>query len=181
MGETLGDPRAKFRPDGLDPGAVRLARLESLKIAEMALHAREKILAKRDFLGGKAFEQGGDGARDAPASSAGQSTKASRGVRARAKGAASRSSGSSAAPTRRSVAASRANQPMTSREGASGTTPFVEIAPCEGRKPKIPQNDAGARQEPAVSVPSAKSASPAATATAEPEDDPRDDDRARRD
>ena len=41
-----------------------------------------------------------------------------------------------------------------------------------GRQPKIPQDDAGTRIEPSVSVPNPRSASPPATAAALPLEDP---------
>ena len=47
---------------------------------------------------------------------------------------------------------------------AIGTTPSVGTRPVVGRWPVTPQNAAGIRTEPAVSVPSATSTSPAATA-----------------
>ena len=58
--------------------------------------------------------------------------------------------------------------------GANFTTPVAETAPCVGRKPKTPQCAAGTRTLPPESVPSAKATSfkEAATATAEPLDDP---------
>ena len=68
--------------------------------------------------------------------------------------------------------ASRANHPTVSHDEARGTTPSSGTAPQLGRMPHTPQNAAGMRTEPAVSVPTAKSASPAATATADPEDEP---------
>src|SRR5271167_3048033 len=54
----------------------------------------------------------------------------------------------------------------------AGTTPRVLILPQLGFNPMILLNAAGTRPEPAVSVPSAKLASPVATATAEPELEP---------
>ena len=81
--------------------------------------------------------------------------------------------GRSAEPHRSIVVASLANHPTTSKDGASGTHPRVaSTLPCVGLNPHSPQYDAGTRTEPAVSVPSATSAYPAATATALPEDDP---------
>ena len=47
---------------------------------------------------------------------------------------------------------------------AVGTTPSVGTRPVVGRWPVTPQNAAGIRTDPAVSVPSATSTSPAATA-----------------
>mmetsp|Transcript_5624 Transcript_5624/g.23826 ORF Transcript_5624/g.23826 Transcript_5624/m.23826 type:complete len:293 (-) Transcript_5624:450-1328(-) len=82
------------------------------------------------------------------------------------------SSGNNASPPRCSVFASRANQPRVSKEGARGTHPRMETAPCVGLNPNTPQYDAGTRTLPAVSVPSAKSQKPAATAAALPLDDP---------
>ena len=46
------------------------------------------------------------------------------------------------------------------------------MLPLVGFNPTILPNAAGTRPDPAVSVPSAKDTIPAATATAEPDDDP---------
>ena len=51
-----------------------------------------------------------------------------------------------------------------SSDQAVGTTPRVETSPQLGRIPVTPQNAAGMRTEPAVSVPSEASTRPAATA-----------------
>ena len=64
------------------------------------------------------------------------------------------------------------NGPTWSRDEANATTPQRGTRPYVGFMPTTPQSAAGWRIEPPVSVPSAKSASPAATATAEPPDDP---------
>ena len=53
-----------------------------------------------------------------------------------------------------------------------GTTPRVLTRPRVGFTPTRLLKAAGTRPEPAVSVPSAKSASPSATASAEPELEP---------
>ena len=65
-----------------------------------------------------------------------------------------------------------ANQPNVSKEGASGIVPSSEIAPCVVRRPISPQKLAGARTEPPVSEPVPMSASPPATAAADPDDEP---------
>ena len=59
-----------------------------------------------------------------------------------------------------------------SSDGASGYTPSTGTRPQVVFRPAIPQQAAGIRMEPPVSVPRATSASPAATATADPLDDP---------
>ncbi len=59
-----------------------------------------------------------------------------------------------------------------SSDGASGYTPFTEIRPYAVFSPVTPQQAAGMRTDPPVSVPNATSASPVATATADPDDDP---------
>ncbi len=59
-----------------------------------------------------------------------------------------------------------------SSERQAGTTPWVLKRPPLGLRPTRLLKAAGTRPEPAVSVPSAKLASPTATATAEPELDP---------
>ncbi len=72
----------------------------------------------------------------------------------------------------RSTVASLARMPTVSNVGANGITPATETMPCEGRSPQMPQLLAGTRTDPPVSVPRAKSASPQATAAADPQDDP---------
>ena len=62
--------------------------------------------------------------------------------------------------------------PIVSMLGASGHTPPSGIRPCVVFSPATPQNAAGTRIEPPVSEPKAISASPPATATADPLDDP---------
>src|SRR5664279_1823743 len=52
------------------------------------------------------------------------------------------------------------------------STPFRLIRPCVGRRPTSPQWLAGARTEPPVSLPSAKSQRPCETAEADPDDEP---------
>jgi hypothetical protein len=62
--------------------------------------------------------------------------------------------------------------PGVSRVVDSGRMPCVEMRPTVTFSPTIPQKDAGRRTEPPVSVPTAAGASPAATATPDPLDDP---------
>ena len=69
-------------------------------------------------------------------------------------------------------AASLAKRPTESKDFASGVTPSELTDPRVVRRPKIPQHAAGARTPPSVSVPSARSQSPDATATAGPLEDP---------
>src|SRR5580658_2130254 len=59
-----------------------------------------------------------------------------------------------------------------SNEVQSGTIPFRLIRPALGRRPTVPQSAGGQRPEPEVSDPSAATHIPAATAAAEPEDEP---------
>ena len=66
----------------------------------------------------------------------------------------------------------RAIGPTWSKLGASGKTPSIATRPCVGLKPAIPQQAAGMRIEPPLSVPRAASASPVTSATAEPPLDP---------
>ena len=61
---------------------------------------------------------------------------------------------------------------MQSRLLQAGTMPVAGSRPMLGLSPMMLLMLAGTRPEPAVSVPSANTASPAATATAEPEDEP---------
>ena len=79
---------------------------------------------------------------------------------------------SKTSPTRANTSASRANQPQVSNIGANGHTPASEMRPCVGRSPYTPQKLAGARTDPPVSLPMAKSTSAPATAAADPLDDP---------
>ena len=66
----------------------------------------------------------------------------------------------------------RANGPIVSSVRDNGNTSRLSIRPSVGLKPTIPQKAAGARIEPPVSEPIAQGARPAATATADPEEDP---------
>jgi hypothetical protein len=61
-----------------------------------------------------------------------------------------------------------ANTDIASSDRQAGTMPRVLKAPQLGFQPTRLLNAAGTRPDPAVSVPSAKLASPSATATAEP-------------
>ena len=74
--------------------------------------------------------------------------------------------------TRAKVSASRANQPVVSELGACGIMPVRSSRPWVGRMPYRPQKLAGTRTDPPVSVPSAVSHRPWATAEAEPDEDP---------
>src|SRR6266571_3871767 len=56
--------------------------------------------------------------------------------------------------------------------GEIGNTPLMGTRPKVVFKPAMPQQAAGTRTEPAVSVPKATSAVPSATATADPLDEP---------
>src|SRR5947208_15285610 len=74
-----------------------------------------------------------------------------------------------------SVAASRTsrvNVPTWSSDDAKAISPYREIRPYVGFSPTTPHSAAGWRTEPPVSVPSAHTASPAATAAADPPDEP---------
>src|SRR5690348_12081441 len=70
------------------------------------------------------------------------------------------------------AATSAPSGPTVSMEDASGYTPSSGARPQVVFRPTTPQQAAGIRTEPPVSVPRATSASPAATATAEPLEDP---------
>jgi hypothetical protein len=59
-----------------------------------------------------------------------------------------------------------------SSEDAKAIRPYRETRPYVGLNPTIPQSAAGWRTDPPVSVPSAHTASPAATAAAEPPEEP---------
>jgi hypothetical protein len=64
------------------------------------------------------------------------------------------------------------NVPTVSSDEAKAMRPYREISPYVGFSPTTPHSDAGWRTEPPVSVPRAHTASPAATAAADPPDDP---------
>src|SRR5689334_23201450 len=75
----------------------------------------------------------------------------------------------------RSVAVSRtfrANVPTWSSDDANAINPYREMRPYVGFNPTTPHSAAGCRTDPPVSLPIAQTASPAATAAAEPPDDP---------
>src|SRR6266540_3969955 len=77
------------------------------------------------------------------------------------------------APRRTAVSrTSLANVPMWSSEEAKAISPYREIRPYVGFRPTTPHSDAGWRTDPPVSVPSAHTASPEATAAADPPEDP---------
>src|SRR5436309_3077913 len=67
---------------------------------------------------------------------------------------------------------SRVNVPTWSSDDANAMSPYRDTRPYVGFSPTTPHRDAGWRTEPPVSVPSAHTASPAATAAAEPPDEP---------
>src|SRR5262249_59515658 len=62
--------------------------------------------------------------------------------------------------------------PAVSCSAEIGTIPVLLIRPTVGLMPTMPQACAGLTIDPSVSVPTASGASPAATATAEPELEP---------
>src|SRR5260370_17762665 len=66
----------------------------------------------------------------------------------------------------------RAKKPTWSSEGLKGCTPVRGIAPKLGLRPTTPLNAAGLITEPSVCVPNASGTIPAATAAADPDDDP---------
>ena len=70
-----------------------------------------------------------------------------------------------------SIAASRTlrvSVPTVSSDEANAIRPYRETSPYVGFSPTTPQSDAGCRTDPPVSVPSAQTTSPAATAAALP-------------
>ena len=69
---------------------------------------------------------------------------------------------------------SRAKIVVQSSVRQAGTVPRVGTSPRVGLIATMPWNAAGTRPDPAVSVPTPRSAMPSATATAEPELDPPD-------
>jgi hypothetical protein len=62
--------------------------------------------------------------------------------------------------------------PGVSSDDAIAITPYLELRPYDGLNPTIPHILAGCLIDPPVSVPSAAGTSHAATATADPDDDP---------
>ncbi len=74
--------------------------------------------------------------------------------------------------TVRAVPSDRANTVTQSCDRQAGTTPVFGTRPFVGFTPTRWFSAAGTRPEPAVSVPSAKSTVPRATAVAEPLDEP---------
>src|ERR1044071_3779086 len=62
--------------------------------------------------------------------------------------------------------------PIWSNDEANETRPERELRPEVGFNPSTPQSEAGGRTEPPVSEPSATGTIPAATAAAEPPDEP---------
>src|SRR5690625_4244060 len=67
---------------------------------------------------------------------------------------------------------SRVIGPTWPNEDATATSPYLETRPYVGFMPTTPQNAAGWRTEPPVSEPSENGTYPAATAAADPPDDP---------
>ena len=65
-----------------------------------------------------------------------------------------------------------ANRPAWSSVGANAITPPSGKRPKLGLKPAMPQKEAGRSTEPCVWLPMASGTMPAATAAAEPLDDP---------
>ncbi len=66
----------------------------------------------------------------------------------------------------------RVNVPTWSSDDANAINPYRDTSPYVGFRPTTPHSDAGWRTEPPVSVPRAHTASPTATAAAEPADEP---------
>src|ERR1700686_4662312 len=66
----------------------------------------------------------------------------------------------------------REKRPTWSGEGLKGCTPVRGTAPKLGLRPTTPLNAAGLITEPSVCVPNASGTIPAATAAAEPDDEP---------
>ena len=72
------------------------------------------------------------------------------------------------AMSRAASATVRVSGPRWSSDHDSGIAPARLTRPYVGLRPTTPQHAAGSRMEPPVSLPSAPSANPAATAAAEP-------------
>src|SRR5947208_5605450 len=67
---------------------------------------------------------------------------------------------------------SRVNVPTWSSDDANAISPYLETRPYVGFMPTTPHSAAGCRTDPPVSVPSAHTAWPEATAAADPPEDP---------
>ena len=80
--------------------------------------------------------------------------------------------GASAASSAAQSSIERAIGPGWSSENDSGTRPRVDSRPRVGLKAEVPQKAEGMRSEPAVSVPVAAGTMPAASAAAEPPEEP---------
>ena len=132
-------------------GEARRRRVERLRRARVAEEL--ELVAARDREGERA------------------AAGAARSSSARA-GASGDSRLAAAANTRAASATVSAKIDTQSSERQAGTTPRVDSRPRVGFQPTMLLKPAGTRPEPAVSVPSAKWTSPAATATAEPELEP---------
>src|SRR5882724_3174188 len=77
--------------------------------------------------------------------------------------------------TRRIVSQSRALRargPSLSSDQESAIAPRRETRPKVGRRPEMPQNEAGQTIDPQVSEPMANGTRPAATAAPDPDDEP---------
>ena len=122
---------------------------------------------------------GGSSTSDAPSRAAASSSAARpassswshHGVRAKARRG-SRGGGTSQLPSSAASATLRPSSPSVSRRSLSRLIPAIERHPWVGLRPATPQNDAGRITDPAVWVPSASGTIPAATAAAEPLEDP---------
>src|SRR4030088_1504997 len=69
-------------------------------------------------------------------------------------------------------ATERVNGPTLSSDDANAISPYRDTRPYVGSTPTTPQNAAGCRIDPPVSVPSDATQNPAATDAADPPDDP---------
>src|SRR6185437_17153486 len=76
------------------------------------------------------------------------------------------------APNHAASATERAKTPTVSSVGAKGMMPVREIEPCVRLYPTTPQKAAGRMTDPRVCVPIATGTKPAATAEAEPLEEP---------
>ncbi len=77
-----------------------------------------------------------------------------------------------ASKARAQSSTARARGPTESSVGLRGYTPLRPMRPTVVFSPAMPHRAAGMRTEPPVSLPMATGASPAATATAEPDEEP---------
>ena len=158
--------------------APRLVRDEAAVLVEQRAHGRERrerpALDRRAGLrerGERVREGAGDGRLGLVGEVAFGHDEARRGRRER-DGLRQARAAQQRRRARRASATVVASGPTLSSVGASGRIPARSTRAAVGLNPTSPQNAAGTRIEPDVSVPIAHATTPLATATAEPDEEP---------